>query len=200
MTINSNVLLGIFIVILLVSVGYYINQSDQPIPNDGSIGPNNDITNFANAQYGNITTTDNQMTFDPRTGLPKATRPARPLQLDNRKADAIQGDLVADIVSQYTVESRPMEGGTGTFTSMDPRSETHGSFSNYGHKRQLNMKKMEQPFLSDEYDARDLSYRPHRMRKTACQSSISIFTIPIFTIPIFPSTFCFGVINRFGIR
>ena len=44
-------------------------------------------------------------------------------------------------------------------------SETNGSFNNYGHKRQLNMKKMEQPFLEDEYDARDYSYRPNRLRK-----------------------------------
>lgn len=168
MNVNSNILLGIFIVIILGAIAYYISQNDKPVPNDGAI--NNNITNFANAQYGNVTTTDDIMTFDSRTGLPITNRPARPLQLDNRKEDAIRGDLVADIVSQYTVEDRPMEGGTGTFTSMDPRSDTHGPFENYGHKRQLNMKKMEQAFADDEYDARDPSYRPHRMRKSACQN------------------------------
>ena len=166
MSMNSNMLLGIFVVVMLGAIIFYLNQNDQqPIPNDGAVG------NFPASQYRNPPTTDNRVMVDPQTGLP-LNRPLRPPILDNRRADEISGDLVADIVSQYTVEDRPMEGGVGSFTASDPMSESHGTFNNYGHKRQLNMKKMEQPYPSDDYDIRDLSYRPHRMREQRGPSGV----------------------------
>jgi hypothetical protein len=161
MNLDSNMLLGIFVIIILVAVIYYLNQNNQqPVPNDGA------IINFADSQYGSQTTTDNRIPYNTQTGAPLADRPVRPPNLDNRRADEISGDLVANIVSQYTVEDRPMDGqGVGTFTASDPMSDTHGPFNNYGHKRQLNMEKMEQPYSPDSYNDRDFSYRLHRLRK-----------------------------------
>jgi len=155
-------LLGIFVVVILGAIIYYLNQNNQqPIPNDGA------IVNFADAQHGSQTTTDNKIPFNTQTGGPKTDRPVRPPNLDKRRADEISGDLVANIVSQYTVEDRPMDsqGGVGTFTASDPMSTTHGTFNNYGHKRQLNMEKMERPLGPDNFDDRDFSYRLHRLRQ-----------------------------------
>src|SRR5258708_1852282 len=109
MSMNSNMLLGIFVIVILGAIIFYLNQNDQqPIHNDGA------IVNFTDAQYGSQTTTDNRVPFDRQTGLPKSDTPVSPPILDNRRADEISGDLVSDIVSQYTVEDRPMEGGMGS--------------------------------------------------------------------------------------
>jgi hypothetical protein len=157
---TPNILLGIFVIIILIAVIFYFNQSNQyPVPNDGS------IINFTDNQFGNQTTTDYRNMIDRQTGLPQVNRPVRPPILNNRRADEINGDLVSNTVSQYSVENRPMEGGTGSFIPSDPMSDTHGSFNNYGHKKQLNMIKMEEPYSDDIYDARDYSYRLHRLRE-----------------------------------
>lgn len=180
---NSNILIGIFVIIILVAVVYYLNQNNQQPVEKFTAGfsdpgfydeplfiPNyarGAITNFVDNQFGNQTTTDARNLIDKQTGLSKVTRPVRPPILENRRADEISGDLVSNIVSQYSIENRPIEGGTGSFLASDPMSDTHGPFTNYGHKKQLNMLKMEEPYSDDMYDARDYSYRPHRMRNVA---------------------------------
>jgi len=144
MSINSNILLGAFVAVILGATIYYLYQNDQqPIPNDG-------VVNIPPAGHLNT------------SSIP---HPLQPQIYDNRRSDEISGDIVSDIVSQYTVEGRPMEGGTGTFTGLDPMSDTHGAFNNYGQKRQLNMNKMEKPFGPDVHDARDYSYRLHRLQE-----------------------------------
>lgn len=171
---NSNMLLGIFIAVILGAIILYLNQNDQqPIPNDGSI-------NLTDIQYGNRPTTDRQsmnsdkltpdrqsmnsnrqsMNSPQQSVSQQVDRPIRPPILDNRRANNISGDLVSDIVSQYAFNDDSMNELDTTFTASDPMSETHGTFTNYGHKRQLNMKKMEQPYSDDQ----DYSYKPHRVR------------------------------------
>lgn len=142
-SLNSNMLLGIFIVVLLLSVIYYLNSNDdQPIPNNGSI----------------VMAANNAHESKTSMVMPSNSRDANPPTLDNRKYDDISNNIVDDLVAQYTVEDRPMEGGTGSFSPNDPMSDSHGPFSGYGKKKQLNMKKTELPYSDDEYDPRDFSY------------------------------------------
>jgi hypothetical protein len=164
-------LLGIFIAVILGAIILYLNQNDQqPIPNDGAIG---DI-NFTDRQYRNQPIINpnpivERQLIKPSANLnqissPQVDRPLRPPILDNRRANDISGDLVSDIVSQYTFNENPINNLDTTFSASDPMSETHGTFTNYGHKRQLNMRKMEQPYADDLYDDQDYSYKPHRVR------------------------------------
>jgi len=130
MKLDSNMLLGIFIAIMVLAFVYYLNQNnDMPIKNQGSI---------MNDQYNP--------------------------NLETRYADDVRGDLVDDLISQYS-DAPLNSGGTGTFSPADPMAEKHGSFKNYGRKRQINTRKMEQPFCDDKYDHRDSSYMPKRMER-----------------------------------
>jgi hypothetical protein len=141
MSVDSNMLIGVFVAVILGATLYYLYQNDQqPIHNDGVV-PRAGSLNNSSIQH-----------------------PLQPQVYDNRRGDEISGDIVSNLVAQYTVEDRPMDGGMGSFSASDPMSDTHGSFSNYGQKRQLNMNKMEKPYSDDVYDARDYSYRLHRMR------------------------------------
>ena len=149
MPVNSNILIGIFIAACVLAVIFYINQNDdQPIPNNG-------IVTEANQARGSKVSIVQQP--DPRA--------VRPPILDNRKYDEISNNIVDDLVAQYTVEDRPMEGGTGSFSPADPMSEMHGAFNGYEKKKQLNMKKMETPYSDDEYDPRDFSYKKKRFTR-----------------------------------
>jgi hypothetical protein len=149
---TSNIIIGILVILIIFGIIYWIsNNDDQPYYE----GFNNNIVNFAN-RLGESKTSKK---------LPNLTRPVRPEMLDNRKFDEISDSLVDDIVSQYTVESRPMEGGTGSFSPKDPMSETHGCFSDYGRKKHLKMKRMEQAYYEDDYDPRDFSYKKKRFSK-----------------------------------
>src|SRR5277367_3823260 len=147
---NSNILLGVFAGIFIILLIYYLNKDDdQPIHNEGTV----DLA--ASLAHGS------QTSFMPVSSY----RPANPPMVENRKPDDISNSIVDDLVAQYTVEDRPMEGGTGSFSPNDPLSETHGSFSGYGKKRQLNMKKTEEPYAEDTYDPRDFSYKKKKFSK-----------------------------------
>jgi hypothetical protein len=159
---NSNMLLAIFIGIVLIAVIYYLNKNDdQPIPNEGS------IIEAADKAHGS------------KTAIvpPPNYRAANPPILDNRKSDEISGSIVDDLIAEYSVEDRPMEGGTGSFTACDPLSDSYGPFDNYGRKRQLNMKRMEQPYYEDDYDARDFSYKKKRFTKRTPDDVKELFDV-----------------------
>lgn len=165
MQLNSNILIGIFIAACVLAVICYINQSDdQPIHNEGTVSS---ITNAANVAHGGKTS----------IVPPPDTRLVRPPMIDNRKYDEISNSIVDDLVAQYTVEDRPMEGGTGSFKPADPMSEQHGAFNGYEKKRQLNMKKMETPYSDDEYDPRDFSYKKKKFSKRTPEDVAELFDI-----------------------
>ena len=67
--------------------------------------------------------------------------------------------IIDDLVAQYTTVNRPIDGGIGTFTGMDPMAGEHGAFGDYPVKRQLNFNKTEQPYSDDAHDHRDFSYK-----------------------------------------
>lgn len=139
---NKNILSFVIIGAIVIVFVYYMMRRDEPVHNDG-------IVSAANADGESHTTTSNR----------ESGRPVRPPQLENRRPDDITGSLVDDVISQYTVEDRPMEGGTGSFSPSDPMASDLGDFNGYGRKRQLNMKKMEKPFVDDEDDPRNFSFR-----------------------------------------
>jgi len=135
---NSNMLLGILVVVLVIAIIYYLNQNDdQPIHNQGSIEPDG-------------------------SGDIPVSRPVTPPELNNRRSSDISGNIVDELVSQYSVEDRPIDGGTGNFTPNDPMAGDYGAFTNYPRLKQLNMRKMESPFSDDEDDHRDFSYQKKR--------------------------------------
>jgi len=138
--ISTNTLLAIFFVGALGAVFYYLNQNDYPIPNEGVV-----------PKAGSLSNSD-------------ISRPLQPQMYDNKKADEIGGNIIADIVSQYTMADRPIDGGMGSFAASDPMSDSYGSFSNYGKKRQINTNKMDNAYADDIYESRDFSERLHRMR------------------------------------
>lgn len=161
MQLNSNILIGIFITACVLAVIFYINQNDdQLIPNEG-------IVTAADQAHGSKTSIVSRS--DPRV--------VRPPMLDNRKYDEISNNIVDDLVAQYTVEDRPMEGGAGSFGPADPMSENHGAFNGYEKKRQLNMKKMETPYSDDEYDPRDFSYKKKKFTRRTPEDVADQFDI-----------------------
>lgn len=161
MEVNSNIVLGILVACILGATIYYLSQNNQqPIPNDGYV-------DALLAKNGYAMQNAPLDVAAPPAGYLNNTAIQRPLQpqiMGNRRADEVSGDIVSDIVSQYTVEDRPIDGGAGSFGASDPMYDSHGKFSNYGEKRQLNMRKTDEAYSDDIYDSRDYSYRPHRMR------------------------------------
>ena len=141
---NKNILSIVIIAVIVIAFIYYMMKQDDPIHNDG-------VVNAAN--------NDGESRTSMNTIHNSNQRLVRPPQLENRRSDDISGSLVDDVISQYTVEDRPMEGGTGSFSPSDPMASDMGDFSGYGRKRQLNMKKMEKPFVDDEDDPRNFSFR-----------------------------------------
>jgi|SRR5271154_4245946 len=159
---NSNILLGVFAGIFIILLIYYLNKDDdQPIHNEGTV----DLA--ASLAHGS------QTSFMPVSSY----RPANPPMVENRKPDDISNSIVDDLVAQYTVEDRPMEGGTGSFTASDPMAGDYGAFDNYGKKRQLNFKQMESPYADDEYDPRDFSYKKKRFSKRTPDDVRELFDI-----------------------
>lgn len=143
---NSHVLIGIIVVIIIIAVIYYLTKNnDQPMQNITS------IDRFVN----NISQNSRRSSNNNNRSLP----PLNPPTLNNRRSDDITDDLVNDLVSKYNVEDRINNRGVGSFAASDPMSEEHGTFNNYGKKRQINMKKMEAPYCDNEYDPRDFSYK-----------------------------------------
>uniref|UniRef100_A0A6C0LR33 Minor capsid protein P11 C-terminal conserved region domain-containing protein n=1 Tax=viral metagenome TaxID=1070528 RepID=A0A6C0LR33_9ZZZZ len=167
---NQNTLIFIFAIVLLIAVVYYLNSNnEQPIHNDGVIGSaaGESIVDYVDRSYGSKT-----------SYVPSITnRPANPPLIDNRKYSDPSDSIVDDIIAQYTVEDRPMEGGTGSFAPADPMAGEHGVFDNYGKKKQLNMKKMELPYYEDEYDPRDFSYKKKRFSKRTPDDVKELFDI-----------------------
>lgn len=161
---NSNVLIGLFVVIILFAVIYYLNQNDdQPIHNDGTVQPHMDFE-----RGGNF----------PRNLKGGNARPANPPMIDNRKANDVSDSLVDDLIAQYSVEDRPIDGGgNGSFTACDPMADKHGPFSGYGKKRQLNFRQIEKPYSDAEYDARDFSYKKKKFTKRTPDDVKELFNI-----------------------
>ena len=156
---NSNMLIGLFIGVILIATIYYLNKNDdQPIPNEGSI---------------KTAVSGNQV-----NGSGVQFRPANPPMIDNRKSDEISNSIVDDLVAQYSVQDRPIDGGgSGSFTACDPMAEQHGLFDNYGKKRQLNFRKMEKPYTEDEYDPRDFSYKKKKFTKRTPDDVKELFDV-----------------------
>lgn len=142
---NSNMLLGIFIGLIFLSVIYYLKTNDQPIKNSGSIDEAVKI-------------------------------PVNPPVIDNR-SDGLQDDLVDSLIAQYTVEDRPMDGSEGTFSASDPMASDYGSFRGYGTKRQINMRKMEEPLSEDKSDPRDFSYKKKKFTTRTPADTKDLFDV-----------------------
>lgn len=162
---NSNILLGIFVVIVIIAVIYYLSMNDNsPIKNEGCLDEGKDH----GYGYG----------FDEKLSMKKKSN-IRPIDMipDNRKPDDVTGSLVDDLIAQYSVEDRPIEGGIGSFTGNDPMSSDLGTFNDYGKKRQLNFKKMEQPYAPDEYDPRDFSYKKKKFTKRTPNDVKELFDV-----------------------
>jgi hypothetical protein len=160
---NSNMLLGIFVAIALVAIIYYLNRNDdRPIPNEGAI----DMA-AAQAHSSKTSTSSSNNVY----------RPANPPMIDNRKRDDVSNSLVDDLIAQYTVEDRPMEGGVGSFSPEDPMASNYGAFNDYGRKRQLNFKQMEQAYPDDDFDPRDFSYKKKRFTKRTPDDVKELFNI-----------------------
>lgn len=133
---DSNLFLGLFIGVIFIAFIYYLNGDNNPNQNFGNIGY--DVTNESQV-------------------------PIQPPEEDNRQQDDVRGDLVNDLISQYSVENRPMEGGTGSFAGFNPNADVNGAFNNYGKKRQINTRKMEEPYPVDKFDQRVPSYMKNKM-------------------------------------
>lgn len=200
---NSNILLAIFVAIFLVALIYWLNKNnDQPIHNQGTINRNGTVGPYNNVNSGmntnvrtnanvnrnvnginlnrisnNAALNNNNNNLNNISGNNVVSRPANPPILDNRKPDDISGSIVDQLVAQYSVEDRPINGGSGSFTASDPMASEYGSFSGYGTKRQLNMKQMEYPYSDNEYDPRDFSYKKKKFTKRTPDDVTDLFNV-----------------------
>lgn len=160
---NSNMLLAIFAVILLCGIILYLNKNDdQPIPNEGSIS-------------NNQTNSNNSRTSSNNAGIPPVL--VNPQPLNTRRYDEISDSIVDDLVSQYSIENRPIDGNSGTFSPSDPMANAYGPFDGYVQKKQLNMKKMEVPYSDSEHDERDFSHKKKRFSKRTPDDVKDLFDI-----------------------
>lgn len=188
---NSNILLAILAVIIILALIYYLSRNnDQPIHNHGTIGPMGSLESLSMGSIGTVQPASKVRNAvvtaaDMAHGAKMATVPqpnyraANPPILDNRRADEISGSIVDDLVASYSVEDRPYgdEGGIGSFGGCDPMADFHGAFDNYGRKRQLNMRRMEEPYYEDDYDPRDFSYKKKMFTKRTPDDVKQLFDV-----------------------
>jgi hypothetical protein len=107
----------------------------------------------------------------------KASRAVQPADYNNRRYDEMNDNVVDQLVAEQTVQDRPMDGGVGNFDRYDPYSETHATFDNYGKKRQINTKYMEEPYYSDKHDPRDFSYKGNKFTQRTPESVKELFDV-----------------------
>jgi hypothetical protein len=131
----------------------------MPIKNEGTLDSNITGTKLASGDNGD-----------------RAAHPQNQ-KLNNRNYDDISGSIVNDLVAQYSVEGRPTEGGIGSFSPSDPDAVEQGSFGGYGKKQQINNRRMEQPYYSDEHDPRDFSYKKKTFTKRTPSDVDDLFDI-----------------------
>jgi hypothetical protein len=81
-----------------------------------------------------------------------------PVSLDN----TVEDSLVDEFIQQYGTQSPTIQRAASTFGPYDPSEAEQGPFNDYIKKRQFNFKKMEQPFSSDLYNEKTLSYDQFR--------------------------------------
>lgn len=78
---------------------------------------------------------------------------------NTRKPDDMNGDLIDKLVTQYTLEEANLNTGTGTFKAANSETDNYGSFQNYEKKRQINDERLKKPYMKEQADPRDFSYR-----------------------------------------
>lgn len=145
---NSNMLIVIFAIIILIAIIYYLNKNDdQPIPNQGTISTLN------------------------QGALPKLIN-REPVNSDNNN---FNNNLVDELVAQYDVENPEMN-ISDSFNPVDPMMNNHESFNDY-QKKQYDMKKIESPFENDEHDHRDFSYKKKKFTKRTPDDIKELFNI-----------------------
>ena len=145
---NYTLLIGLVIVIFIIVFIYLEKNKDQPIPNDGYL----DQPELSRAEKARQRQTLLQ-----------------PPEFNTRNPDDLNDAIIDDLVSQYTYENRPIDGGLGTFSPNDPMEKDYGAFNDYPIKRQLNMRKMEVPYEDDMYDHRDFSYKKKRFKRRTAE-------------------------------
>jgi len=135
---NTAIFIGVCVVIIIFAILYYLYQNNSyPSPPPQEPYVNN-------------------------LPIPIApNRLANPGFVDNRRPD----DLSDNIVDEYADENQPENGGRSSFSPCDPMANDYGSFDDYVTKKQINMKKMEQPYSNDEYDPRDFSHKKKNYTK-----------------------------------
>lgn len=159
---NFNVLLVILIIIFLVAVFYYLGKNNQqPYIRDQYV---------REGYNGNLDTARSACKV-----LTPVSRPITPQPIDNRPNSTTRVDLsdndsdsiVDDLMSNY--KSSKARSTSASFGACDPMANTHGSFGNYGRKKQYNFDKMEKPYADTDSDPRDFIYKKHKFtsRKSA---------------------------------
>ncbi len=81
--------------------------------------------------------------------------------MNTRSDDDISDNIVDELIKQYDTTTTPFNENCDneTISPSDPTADNHGKFSDYGKKKQINLKNMEEAYYSDEHDSRDFSYK-----------------------------------------
>lgn len=154
---NSNVLLALFIVIILIGVIYYLSKNDdQPIHNDGRLGA---------------------LAHDVQSRGQDTARPINPPTLNTRPPGDYDDYMVDRLVAEYNTDDIPNDDSVGYFSPSDPAAGNYGRFSDYGTKRQMSFRKTEQAFAPDNYDHRDFSYKKQLFTKRTPDDVSDLFDV-----------------------
>lgn len=136
---NTNTIIIIIAIITFLFVLYYINNKD-PVKNSGSISDSDD-------------------------------RAIQPHTLNNRTNDDISENIVDELIMQYNPDSAKKSDDCEDdeiVSPSDPMASKYGSFKNYGTKRHINLKKIDDQFCEDKSDlkdSRDFSYKKKKFTR-----------------------------------
>lgn len=146
---NSTILIIVIIIVALGIFVYWINKNNKPIPNSGVVNKNR---------------------F-------KSPMSAIPRELNNRRNDDLSDNVVDELLSLRDESSEQLDGPSGYYQASDSKSEEYGNFDGYLEKRQINMKKMEEPYHENKYDTRDFSYKKKKFTKRTQQDIEDLFDV-----------------------
>jgi hypothetical protein len=102
---------------------------------------------------------------------------AIPRVLNTRKSDDMSDSIVDELLSQRDESGESINGSAGYFMGSDSKSDDYGRFDGYLQKKQLNMKKTEEPYCDDTYDNRDFSYKKKRFTRRTPEDVKDLFDV-----------------------
>jgi hypothetical protein len=126
----SNLIMIVFVVIVIFGIIKFLDYSDEPLPNEGKLSDQIAQTNR------NVNNVNNQLPLVTQTNGVK-----------NKDADK----MVDDFVRNFQINERPIDRAS-SFEPVDPFASEDGQFTGLPQKKQIDLRKIDNPFTTSPSD------------------------------------------------